>query len=129
MIKSETIYVSIGSNVTITCPSENVISWQYQDSKDVLAICEHGQNSINPSISNRFNVTSDCQLHIQNFTSDDLRIYFCTASQQGKDKIRVKLRSEYVFESNISTFDVTNHKKSILLKCNVENVYIKYLLL
>lgn len=98
MIKPETMYVSIGSDVNIKCPINEVFSWHYSDSKIVLALCERGHNSINPVVSSIINVTSDCQLRILNVTTNDLRIYLCTANntKQGDGKILVKLRSKYV---------------------------------
>lgn len=70
MTEIETIYVTTGSDVKIKCPIEKVNTWQYFESKEVVALCGNGQNKINPSITayDGLNVTSNCQLLIQNFT-------------------------------------------------------------
>lgn len=97
----ETMYVSTGSDAIIKCPSVKVNSWQNFESKEILAICEDGQNSVNPSlnVSNRISVTADCQLHIHNFSTEDLHIYLCIVdnNEKGYFKILLKLRSKYIF--------------------------------
>lgn len=103
MTEIQNIYVSTGSDVKLKCPNEEVNAWHYFESKEVLALCENGTNNINPSlnVSERLNVTSNCQLLIQNITTDDLCIYFCWARKNNSKnyKIHVQRRSKYLFVS------------------------------
>lgn len=96
MTEIETIYASTGSHLIIKCPYDKVNIWQYSESKDVLALCENGQNSINDNcnVSDRIIVNSDCQLEISNFTTEDLNIYICTTTNGELTEIHVKLRSK-----------------------------------
>lgn len=103
MARAETLYATIGSDLIIKCPNNEVKTWQYFESKEIIAVCESDKPKINPklNVSDRFDVTSDCQLKIQNLTTADLCIYFCTAYTNDSEKIHVKLRSKYFLVSNI----------------------------
>lgn len=98
MNEIDTIYVTTGSDVKIKCPNANVNTWKYFESKEVLALCGNGQNRINPNLTayDRLNVTSDCQLLIQNFTTKDICTYFCYEKKNGSKgyKLHVQLRSK-----------------------------------
>lgn len=97
------MYVIPGTDVVIKCPNDDVNFWQYCESKEFLALCENGEsskNGINPALnlSDRITVTSECQLKIDNFTTDDLGTYLCVANTNKNDKenyqIRVQPRSK-----------------------------------
>ncbi|VDI52989.1 Hypothetical predicted protein [Mytilus galloprovincialis] len=106
MTEIENIYVTIGSDVNIKCPNAKVNTWQYFESKKLLCdLLWNGQNSINPNLtaSDRLNVTSDCQLLIQNFTTTDICTYFCYEKKNDSKgyKLHVQLRN--------LTIDGTDH--------------------
>ncbi|CAC5392151.1 unnamed protein product [Mytilus coruscus] len=120
MNEIETIYASTGSNVKIKCPNEKVTIWQYSDSKDVLAECRNGQNSINLNlnVSDRLNVTSDCKLLIHNLTTDDLSTYLCVAINVS-NAIHVNLRKLKVDGTNNLGVIHGTEGENITLTCTI----------
>ncbi|XP_052073006.1 hemicentin-1-like [Mytilus californianus] len=121
MNEIETIYASTGSDVKIKCPNEKVTIWQYSDSKDVLAECRNGQNSVNLNlnVSDRLNVTSDCKLLIHNLTIDDLGTYLCVAINDVSYAIHVNLRKLKVDGANNLGVLHGTEGENITLACTV----------
>ncbi|CAC5422056.1 unnamed protein product [Mytilus coruscus] len=121
MNEIKTIYASTGSHVMIKCPYDEVNIWQYSASKDVLALCENGKNIINKkcNVSDRINVSSDCQLEIQSFTTQDLNIYICTTTNGESTEIHVELRNIIINEASIQGIIHGVEGKNLTLTCTV----------
>lgn len=72
-------YATVGDNITIICPIDEVFSWTSLETKEILAFC-NGQNIINKNsrMAQRLHVSSICQLTISRFSKEDVGEYKCS---------------------------------------------------
>lgn len=100
MVRSTNIYVNVGENIAITCPVDDVYSWTFFKTKEILALCV-GQNTINNSsaIAKRLRITSDCKLQIKEVKKEDVGKYICfhpnkIIDGEKRHAINIQLRSK-----------------------------------